>query len=285
MWGKRAFVVFPRRNVNRRLFAHRRLAPQAVRAQAAWVLSEIVRHLEKLLNHATVGDYSGAHNGLQIESSGRVARVCAAVDACEAVLTEAASVPGTLLLVHHGLLWGGAQTFTGALRRKLSLAFAADLAVFSSHLPLDLHAKLGNNVLLARALGLRKCAPAFPAKGQPIGLVGEVNVSRAEFSRRLEKVIGGALRLAPGGPARVRRVGVVTGGAGDLVSEAAALGCDTFVTGEGAHHTFTLAEELGVNLFYAGHYATETFGVKALAQHVARKFRQPWEFIHHPTGL
>ena len=249
------------------------------------MLSEIVRHLDELLDHAKVGDYSGAHNGLQIENGGRISRVCAAVDACEAVLAEAARVPGTLLLVHHGLLWGGARAFTGALRRKLKLAFSADLAVFSSHLPLDLHAKLGNNALLAKVLGLRKCSAAFPSKGQVIGLVGNVDVSRAEFARRIEKAVGGAVKLAPGGPARVRRVGVVTGGAGDLVVEAAALGCDSFVTGEGAHHTYTLAEELGVNLFYGGHYATETFGVKALVQHVARKFRKPWEFIHHPTGL
>jgi dinuclear metal center YbgI/SA1388 family protein len=249
------------------------------------VLSKIVRHLEGLLNHPDTGDYPGAHNGLQIENSGRVARVCAAVDACEAVLAAAASVPGTLLLVHHGLLWGGARPFTGALRRKLKLAFDADLAVFSSHLPLDLHATLGNNVLLAKALGLRKCTPAFPAKGQPIGLIGKVDASRVGFARKLEKAVGGAVKVAPGGPARVRRVGVVTGGAGDMVAEAAALGCDAFVTGEGPHHTFTLAEELGVNLFYGGHYATETFGVKALAQHVAREFRNSWEFIHHPTGL
>ncbi len=249
------------------------------------MLSEIVRHLDKLLNHANTGDYPGAHNGLQVENSGRVSRVCAAVDACEAVLAEAARVPGTLLLVHHGLLWGGARAFTGALRRKLKLAFDADLAVFSSHLPLDLHAKLGNNALLAKMLGLRKCAPAFPAKGQDIGLVGHVDVTRAEFARRLEKAVGGPVKIIPGGAARVRRVGVVTGGAGDMVAHAAALGCDAFVTGEGAHHTFTLAEELGVNLFYGGHYATETFGVKALVQHVARKFRKPWEFIDHPTGL
>ena len=249
------------------------------------MLSEIVRHLDELLNHANIADYPGAHNGMQIENSGRVSRVCAAVDACEAVLADAAAVPGTLLLVHHGLLWGGARSFTGALRRKLKLAFDADLAVFSSHLPLDLHAKLGNNVLLAKALGLRKCTPAFQSKGQAIGRVGNVDVSRGEFARRIEKAVGGAVKLAPGGPSHLRRVGVVTGGAGDLVSEAAALGCDAFVTGEGAHHTFTLAEEVGVNLFYAGHYATETFGVKALAQHVARKFRKSWEFIHHPTGL
>lgn len=249
------------------------------------MLSEIVLHLENLLNHAHVGDYPGAHNGLQIENSGRVSRVCAAVDACEAVLAEAAGVPGTLLIVHHGLLWGGARAFAGAMRRKLKLAFDSDLAVFSSHLPLDLHAKLGNNALLAKALGLRKGEAAFPAKGQPIGLVGKVDVSRAEFARRCEKAVGCAVKLAPGGPARVCRVGVVTGGAGDLVADAAGLGCDTFVTGEGPHHTYTLAEELGVNLFYCGHYATETFGVKALVQHVARKFRKPWDFIHHPTGL
>ena len=249
------------------------------------MLRKIVSHLEQLLDHARIGDYPGAHNGVQIENSGCVSRVCASVDACEAVLAEAARVSGTLLLVHHGLMWGGARVFTGALRRKLKMAFDADLAVFGSHLPLDLHAKLGNNALLAKALGLRKCAPAFPSKGQPIGLVGSVDVGRAEFARRIEKAVGGAVKLAPGGPARVRRVGVVTGGAGDLVTAAAMLGCDTFVTGEGAHHTFTLAEELGVNLFYGGHYATETFGVKALAQHVARKFRLKWEFIEHPTGL
>ena len=263
----------------------RRLAPRDARAHPACVLSEITRHLDELLNHASVGDYPGAHNGLQIENSGRITRVCAAVDACEAVLAEAAQIPGTLLLVHHGLLWGGARAFTGALRRKLKTAFDADLAVFSSHLPLDLHAKLGNNALLAKALGLKKCERAFQSKGQAIGIVGKTDASRADFTRHLGKVVGGTVKLAPGGPARVRHVGVVTGGGGDSVSEAAALGCDTFVTGEGAHHTFTLAEELGVNLFYAGHYATETFGVKALAQHIARKFRLPWEFIHHPTGL
>lgn len=249
------------------------------------MLRKIVRHLDELLDHACVGDYPGAHNGLQIENSGKVSRVMAAVDACEAALAEAATVPGTLLLVHHGLLWGGAQPFTGALRRKLRLAFDGDLAVFSSHLPLDLHPKLGNNALLAAALGLRKCARAFSAKGQAIGLAGEVNATRTEFSRRLEKAVGGPVHLAPGGPARVRRVGVVTGGAGDMVADAASLGCDTFVTGEGPHHTFTLAEELGVNLFYGGHYATETFGVKALARHVAKKYRLEWEFIAHPTGL
>lgn len=249
------------------------------------MLKKIIPYLERLLDHEGVDDYPGAHNGLQIENSGRVSRICAAVDACEAVMTSAARVPGTLLLVHHGLLWGGARPFTGALRRKLKLAMDADLAVFSSHLPLDLHPTLGNNALLAKALGLRRPAPAFPVKGRDIGLVGVIDVTRSELLRRIEKAMGGRVHVAPGGPARVRRVGVVTGGAGEMVSQAAALGCAAFVTGEGPHHTFTLAEELGVTLFYGGHYATETFGVKALAEHVARKFRLKWEFIGHPTGL
>jgi dinuclear metal center YbgI/SA1388 family protein len=249
------------------------------------MLQEITRHLEALLDHENVEDYPGAHNGLQVENSGRVTRVCAAVDACEAVIEKAAAVRGTLLLVHHGMLWGGAKPFAGALRRKLTRAFENDLAVFSSHLPLDRHPKLGNNALLAKALGLRKCVPAFPAKGSEIGLVGAVDFTRAELARRVGGAVGGRVHVAPGGPARVRRVGVVTGGAGEMVSEAAALGCDAFVTGEGPHHTFTLAEELGVNLFYGGHYATETFGVNALARHVARKFRLKCEFIAHPTGL
>ena len=114
-------------------------------------LAVIVRHLEQLLDHARVGDYPGAQNGLQFENSGAISRVACAVDSCEAVLRAAASVRGTLLLVHHGLLWAGAQPFTGALRRKIQIAIDGDLAIFSSHLPLDLHPTLGNNILLAKA--------------------------------------------------------------------------------------------------------------------------------------
>jgi dinuclear metal center YbgI/SA1388 family protein len=249
------------------------------------MLSRIVTYLDGLLDHARIGDYSEAHNGLQLENSGAVRRLCAAVDACEPVLAGAGKVSGTLLLVHHGLLWGGAQPFTGALRRKLQSAFAADLAVYSSHLPLDLHPKYGNNALLAKDLGLRKTAPAFPAKGRPIGLVGDLSITREALQQKLARLTGARVHLAPGGPTRVKRVGICSGGAGSAVAEAAALGCDTFITGEGPHHTYTLAEELGVNLVYAGHYATETFGVRALAEHLGKKFRLPWEFLDHPTGL
>jgi dinuclear metal center YbgI/SA1388 family protein len=249
------------------------------------MLARIVQYLDRLLDHAHVGDYPGAHNGLQVENSGRVARVCAAVDACQPVMAEAARVPGTLLLVHHGLLWGGPQPFTGALRRKLQTAFTGDLAIYSSHLPLDRHPRHGNNALLAKALGLKGAKPAFSAKGQTIGLMGTLAMTREALVAKLSRIVAGPVHVAPGGPARVRHVGICSGGAGTEVEQAAALGCDTFITGEGPHHTFTLAEELGVNLIYGGHYATETFGVRALAEHVGRKFRLPWEFLDHPTGL
>jgi dinuclear metal center YbgI/SA1388 family protein len=260
--------------------------PGAVRTiPAMQKLAAIVRHLEQLLDHARIGDYPGAHNGLQFENSGTVSRVACAVDACEAVLREAASVPGTLLLVHHGLLWSGAQTFTGAFRRKVQTAIEGDLAVFSSHLPLDLHPTLGNNALLAKALGLKKTKPAFSAKGQMIGLIGELATTRDALAKKLAAAVNGRIHIAPGGPERIRHIGVVTGGAGREVAAAAALGCDAFITGEGPHDSYTLAEELCVNLFYGGHYATETFGVRALAEHVAKKFRLPSAFIDHPTGL
>lgn len=262
-----------------------RLAGSAGAGFVAGMLERIVKYLDEFLDHARVGDYPGAQNGLQLENSGRVARVCAAVDACEAVMAQAARVPGTLLLVHHGLLWGGGQPFTGALRRKLKIAFDGDLAVFSSHLPLDRHAKLGNNALLAKALGLKKTEPAFPAKGQMIGLAGALATSRDSLVRKVSQVVGGRVHLSPGGPARVRRVAVCSGGSGSEVAHAAAIGCDTFITGEGPHHTYALAEELGVNLIYAGHYATETFGVRALAEYVGKKFRLAWEFLDHPSGL
>jgi dinuclear metal center YbgI/SA1388 family protein len=248
-------------------------------------LATVIAHLDRYLRHAEVADYSGAWNGLQIENSGRVRKVGAAVDACAATIEAAVGKGIDLLLVHHGLFWSGVQPLTGATRRKVKAALDGDLAIYSSHLPLDLHPEVGNNVLLCRALGFKKCAPFFQSKGQAIGLQARVAMSREELERRLERVLGVKPHLSPGGPAKTARIGVVTGGAGGEVAQAAAEGVDTFITGEGPHHSYTAAEELGVNLFYGGHYATETFGVKALAAYVAKRYRVPWVFLDHPTGL
>jgi dinuclear metal center YbgI/SA1388 family protein len=248
-------------------------------------LPNVVTWLDRTLRTAEIGDYPNAWNGLQVENSGVVTKVAAAVDACETVLAEAAARGATLLLVHHGLFWPGVQPVAGAMYRKMKLALAHDLAIYSSHLPLDLHPTLGNSALLCRALGFKKLTPFFSAKGQNIGFKTQLSLPLYELAARLERALGGAPHLAPGGPSQTRVIGVVTGGAGSEIAQAVAEGVDTFITGEGPHHSYTLAEEVGANLFYGGHYATETFGVKALAEAVSRRFRLPWEFIDHPTGL
>lgn len=247
-------------------------------------LSELTAYLAHYLCLQTVTDYPQAHNGLQLENGGRVNRIGAAVDACEVVLRKAASSGVDFLLVHHGLYWNSVP-LVGGMYRKVRCAVEHDIAVYSAHLPLDVHPEVGNNILLARALGLEHLEPFLMIKGQSAGLVGDCDMERVDLVAGLEQAVGGAVHVCPGGPERVRRVGVVTGGAGSEVARAAAEGVDTFITGEGPHWSYTLAEELGVNLLYGGHYATETFGVKALAEHLSLRFQLPWEFIGHPTGL
>ncbi len=244
-------------------------------------LDEFVRELDGFLRIADFKDYPNALNGLQVENSGNVSRIGAAVDACESVLLQAAAARVDLLLVHHGLFWGGLAPLTGALGRKARLCFEKDIALYSAHLPLDAQPELGNNALLCAALGLAGERKPF----LDIGWQVEDDISRDLLRQRLEAAVGGPVHLAPGGPGTSRRIGIVTGGAGDAIFKAAAAGVDTFITGEGSHWTYTAAEETGVNLFYAGHYATETFGVKALASHLAGKYSLPWEFFDHPTGL
>jgi dinuclear metal center YbgI/SA1388 family protein len=247
-------------------------------------LANIVSYLDGYLRTKDVIDYPGAHNGLQIENSGSVTRIAAAVDACEPVIIEAAARGVSLLIVHHGLFWNP-QVLTGPMFRKVRYAIAYDMAIYSSHLPLDLHPEVGNNALLAKELGLKKVQPAFAYKGQPIGVKAAASMSMEEIARKLEGVLESAPHLAPGGPAKSRCIGIVTGGAGSEIAQAVAEGVDTFITGEGPHWSYTAAEEYGVNVFYGGHYATETFGVKAVAEKTAKKFKLPWQFIDHPTGL
>jgi dinuclear metal center YbgI/SA1388 family protein len=160
-----------------------------------------------------------------------------------------------------------------------------NLAVYSSHLPLDAHPQLGNNAQLAAALELKNLKPFFESHGQNIGFKSTVRISRAELAERLGRATGVKPHLLPGGKEICERIGIVTGGAGAELKQAVAEGVDTFITGEGPHWTYALAEELELNVFYGGHYATETFGVQALAAELSKKFNVPWEFLDHPTGL
>ena len=249
-------------------------------------LTKIVAYCDTTLRTSAFQDYDGAVNGLQVENSRSVTRIAATVDASLATVRLAIAAGADLLVVHHGLFWAPTHPWTGKRRELLELLVRHDLAVYSSHLPLDAHPRLGNNILLAKALGLQRRRPFFLAKGQLVGWQFRSRMTRAELTGRLQKVLGGkAPTVVPGGPEQCLRIGVVTGGAGAEIRQAAAEGVDTFITGEGPHWTYALAEELGVNVFYGGHYATETFGVQALAAELAAKFQVPWSFLDHPTGL
>jgi dinuclear metal center YbgI/SA1388 family protein len=248
-------------------------------------LTAIVKHCDQLLRTTAIGDYDGAVNGLQAGNSGAVTRIAAAVDASLTTVKLAIAAKADLMIVHHGLFWGPSQPWTGKKYELLRLLVENNLAVYSSHLPLDAHPRLGNNAQLCAVLGLKNLRPFFVTHGQPIGFQSRTKTSRAELAAKLARATGAKPRIIPGGGEICQRIGVVTGGAGDGLKLAVDEGVDTFITGEGPHWTYALAEELGVNVLYGGHYATETFGVKALASHLSKKFKLPWTFIDHPTGL
>lgn len=248
-------------------------------------LSTLVDYLHDYLRIPETPDYGPALNGLQVENGGTVRRIAAAVDAVGATIDAAAAEGADLLLVHHGLFWGGNRPVTGRRFRRLRRLIEANIAVYAAHLPLDVHPEVGNNVQLARALELNVRGRFGEYRGEPVGYWGEVSMSRAALVERLEACLGGPVHMVPGGPDRVRRVGIATGGASDMLGAARSAGLDTMITGEAPHHAYFDAEEGGVNLLLGGHYRTEVWGVKALAAHLERNFGLPWVFLDHPTGL
>ena len=264
-------------------------------------LADVVGYLDSYLRIRDVPDEANAVNGLEVENAGRIGYVVAAVDASQAALDEvvrgwtAARTSGDdtraappLVIVHHGLFWDGNGPVTGRRYRRLRTLFEHDIALYAAHIPLDVHPEVGNNVVLARRLGVGVDGWLGPYKGVPLGVHGPVSagpVPREAFVERLDVLLDTRSLLVPGGPETIERVAIITGAGSRALQEAKELGCDTFVTGEGPHHTFHDAMELGINLIYAGHYATEQVGVQALAEHLGLTFQVPWEFHWHPTGL
>lgn len=225
-------------------------------------------------------------NGLQVEGREAVARVALAVDACQAIFDAAIAGNFDMLLVHHGLFWGASERVVGRHARRLRTLLAAELNLYAAHLPLDLHPDLGNNAELARLLAMRDRAPFGAYHGLDIGFCGEISpISVNALAARLEGALGGTARVLPFGAPIASRVGIVSGGGDYAMEEAMARGLDTLITGEGPHHRVSVAEEVGLNVIYAGHYATETVGVRALGAAIAREFGLEVEFIDHPTGF
>lgn len=249
-------------------------------------LSEIESFLNSELSVGEVPDYSVAHNGLQLANNGDVTKVVAAVDASLSVIRKAINEGADLLVVHHGLFWQGVQRMVGAQYEKFAEAIHANLAIYSAHIPLDVHPSYGNNALLAKFIGMDNAVYYHDWKGIKLGLKQQLDVKFEDMIKRVERAVGDEVHFCRGRvEPTVGTVGVITGGAGSEIAVMAEQGIDTFITGEGPHWSYSLAEELGVNLVYAGHYATETFGVKCLADVIADKWQIPSGFVDHPTGL
>lgn len=253
--------------------------------------ADVAAHLDALLATATTPDYPPALNGLQLDARGPVRRVAAAVDLSRRTIEGAIAAGANLLVVHHGMFWSGPQRLVGAPYERLRLLLEHDVAVYAAHLPLDCHPELGNNALLARELGLAPDGGFGAFKGITIGVQGPADeptagvVHRADaFARRWG---GAVVATAHDADRRTRRWAIATGGgaSSDTLREASAAGVDTFIVGEGPHHTAVEAPEHGVVVIYAGHYATETLGVQAVARELETRFGLPWSFVHAPTGL
>lgn len=248
-------------------------------------LNDLVAYLDDYLAIADVPDYDRAYNGLQVEGRELVRRVGVAVDACLATIEGAIARDADLMIVHHGLFWGQTAPVIGSYYRRLAALLKHDLALYACHLPLDAHPEVGNNCVLARKLGLEIGGRFGEHEGVPIGVWAQTELPREELAARLSQELGNRPRIIATGPETVRKVGIVTGGAGTWIEQAARIGCDTYITGEGPHHTYFEAEERGLNLIYAGHYATETVGVRALAHHLEARFGLETFYLDHPTGL
>lgn len=252
--------------------------------------ADVAAFLDEHLDSRAIPDYPGAVNGLQLDHRGPVHHLAAAVDFSSRTIDATIAAGANMLIVHHGMFWGGAQRITGAAYERLHRLIHHDIAVYASHLPLDAHMTVGNNVQLARALGLEPTERFGSYEGVAIGVAGTTELATADLLRRADEFavpLGGHARssLIEHGR-RTKRWAVITGaGAGSKeIRDARARDIDTLIVGEGPHHTTVEAHDAGLVIIYAGHYATETLGVRALADIVGRHFSLPTEFLLLPTG-
>ncbi|HET6611165.1 MAG TPA: Nif3-like dinuclear metal center hexameric protein [Kofleriaceae bacterium] len=240
-------------------------------------LDDVVSFLDTTLEIERFRDYGP--NGLQVEGRSEVRRVVAGVSANAALFERAAKIGADLIVVHHGLIWGGGLArVTGAVARRLELLLRHGMSLAAYHLPLDAHPRLGNNVGLADAIGLGEKREAFgEVRGHSLGVAGSwaQPMARADALARISATVCGGAELQfvfPHGPERVRRIGLCTGAASDLLEAAAAAGCDLFLTGELSERAGELSRELGITLCAAGHYNTEVFGPRRLCDELSRQF-------------
>lgn len=253
--------------------------------------TELAHRANELLRCRETPDYAMALNGLQVDNRAPITRVAAAVDCSLRTIEGAVAAGANLLVVHHGLFWGGLQPLTGAHLARVRALLEHDVALYSAHLPLDAHETMGNSYLLARRLNLEPSGGFARYQTIFCGVQGISDVATADLVASCDQFARsyGGRGVASSYPAdrRTRRWGIVSGAGvtADTLREAVELGLDTVITGEGPHWSAVDAEEKGLVIVYAGHYATETLGVKTLAEWMAAQAGVSWSFVDAPTGL
>lgn len=247
--------------------------------------TELTTYLDGYLRIPEIKDYGP--QGLQIEGREEVNVIVGTVDA-HLPCVEAALLQGAdLMLVHHGVFWGGAKPLAGGFGRLVRAYLAANLNLYAAHLALDAHPEVGNNVELARRLGLNVESWWAPVNGVLLGVIATSHEG-AKFDylvNRFHKTVGAPCLVQSFGPRQSSRVAILSGGGAKEIEAAAALGCDTVITGETSHANYYDAQTLGINVIYGGHYCTETVGVQALGAHLAEKFGIDFRFVDLPTGI
>jgi dinuclear metal center YbgI/SA1388 family protein len=254
-------------------------------------IAALAEFLDTTLSVARIPDYPNAVNGVQLANFGDIQHVATAVDFSTPTINGAIDAGARLLIVHHGMFWSGVQALVGHRHQRLWALITHDVAVYSAHLPLDVHAELGNNALLARRLGLDPSGGFARYQTIDVGCSGTSDLPTqiiADRAKALAEEFRGSFVATPFEADRVTRSwGICTGAGADSATlrEAAERGIDTLIVGEGPHHTAVEARELGIVVLYAGHYATETLGVRALGDALAKAFDLTSTFIDVPSGL
>ncbi len=245
----------------------------------------LVSFLNDTLRNSEIKDYSV--NGLQVEGASEISKVGLAVDACMETYKLACKSKCQMLLVHHGIIWDGIKSVTGPVYRQLEFLIKNKLNLFASHLPLDLHATLGNNAQLAEMLGLTNLQPFGLYKGVMIGWEGTLAKAFTikACAELLKKKLGGEVTMLPFGPQKIRRVAIISGGGSGELPEAVTKGVDLFITGESSHENHHAALEGNLNVLYCGHYYSEKPGVQAVGQLLRQTFGIEVEFLDVPTRI
>ncbi len=252
------------------------------------ICREFEQWFYQLLNLEPFEQADASMNGLQVGRRDKpLERIALAVDACAETFRRAADGGADALVVHHGLFWGQPLSVTGSHYQRISLLLDHDIALFAAHLPLDAHLEVGNNAGIADALGLKSIQPFGAYHGQMIGLQGllETSLTVPEVLQLLGWEDEPDITVLPFGSERIRKVGVVSGGAAGIVDEAIQQGCDLFITGESSHQVYHTCLESGINMIAGGHYRTETYGVQLLGQRIEQETGISTFFIDLPTGL